>query len=85
MGFWCGFEFLVVVCDIQVGDGEQSLCLVWVWLVLDLFGSLLVCQVWIGSLELEGFKLILCEGEDGQWSLDGLLYSDKFSDFWKFL
>ncbi|MGA4817106.1 hypothetical protein ACPA9J_29485 [Pseudomonas aeruginosa] len=33
-----------------------------------------------GGLELEGLKLTLREGEDGQWSLDGLPPGDKPSD-----
>ncbi|NDM57254.1 hypothetical protein, partial [Klebsiella pneumoniae] len=68
-GSWRGFEPLVVARDIQVGDGEQSLRLARVRLAPDLLGSLLARQVRIGSLELEGLKLTLREGEDGQWSL----------------
>ncbi|HCD6622363.1 TPA: TIGR02099 family protein [Pseudomonas aeruginosa] len=79
-GSWRGFEPLVVARDIQVGDGEQSLRLARVRLAPDLLGSLLARQVRIGSLELEGLKLTLREGEDGQWSLDGLPHSDKPSD-----
>ena len=62
-GSWRGFEPLVVARDIQVGDGEQSLRLARVRLAPDLLGSLLARQVRIGSLELEGLKLTLREGE----------------------
>ncbi|MBN0105919.1 hypothetical protein JTL63_35160, partial [Pseudomonas aeruginosa] len=79
-GSWRGFEPLVVARDIQVGDGEQSLRLARGRLAPDLLGSLLARQVRIGRLELEGLKLTLREGEDGQWSLDGLPPSDKPSD-----
>ncbi|MGC3815427.1 hypothetical protein ACPTJ8_29605, partial [Pseudomonas aeruginosa] len=71
---------LVVPPDIQVGDAEQSLRLARVRQAPDLHGSLLARQVRIGSLELEGLKLTMREGEDGQWSLDGLPHSDKPSD-----
>lgn len=79
-GSWRGFEPLVVARDIQLGEDPQGLRLARVRVVPDLLGSLLARQARIASLELEGLKLTLREGADGQWSLDGLPRSDKPSD-----
>lgn len=56
----------------MVGDGANALRLDRVRVVPDLWASLLAREVRIAHLELNGLKISLKEGEDGQWALEGL-------------
>lgn len=71
-GHWHAFSPIIVVRDIQLGDGSDSLRLERVRLTPDIFGSVMAHQPRIDSLELEGLHLTLREDEDGKWHADGL-------------
>ena len=71
-GHWRGFSPIIVVRDIQLGEGTDSLRLERVRLTPDILGSVMARQPRIDSLELEGLHLTLREDEDGNWHADGL-------------
>ncbi|RON37660.1 TIGR02099 family protein [Pseudomonas frederiksbergensis] len=71
-GNWSGFAPILLAHDVTVGAGTNALRLDNVRVVPDLWASLLARQVRIAHLELNGLKISLKEGEDGQWALEGL-------------
>ncbi|MVV52390.1 TIGR02099 family protein [Pseudomonas sp. PB120] len=71
-GKWSGFAPILLAHDVTVGSGTNALRLDQVRAVPDLWASLLAREVRIAHLELNGLKISLKEGEDGQWSLEGL-------------
>ncbi|WP_085631706.1 YhdP family protein [Pseudomonas sp. R16(2017)] len=71
-GDWNGFAPILLAHDVTVGEGANTLRLDRVRAVPDLWASLLAREVRIAHLELNGLKISLKEGEDGQWALEGL-------------
>jgi uncharacterized protein (TIGR02099 family) len=71
-GSWSGFAPVLSAHDVTVGEGTNALHLEKVRAVPDLWASLLVREVRIAHLELNGLKISLKEGENGQWTLEGL-------------
>lgn len=71
-GSWSGFAPILLAHDVTVGEGANALRLDNVRVVPDLWASLMARQVRIAHLELNGLKISLKEGEDGQWALEGL-------------
>ncbi|MGF6112942.1 YhdP family protein [Pseudomonas frederiksbergensis] len=71
-GSWSGFAPILLAHDVMVGAGTNALRLDNVRAVPDLWASLLAREVRIAHLELNGLKVSLKEGEDGQWALEGL-------------
>ncbi|WP_426202543.1 YhdP family protein [Pseudomonas sp. TWP3-1] len=71
-GNWSGFAPILLAHDVMVGDGANALRLDQVRVVPDLWASLLAREVRIAHLELNGLKISLKEGADGQWALEGL-------------
>nr|WP_294974745.1 YhdP family protein [uncultured Pseudomonas sp.] len=71
-GHWQDFGPIIVVRDIQLGDGNDALRLERVRLTPDILGSLMARQPRIDSLALEGLQLTLREDGQGQWQVDGL-------------
>jgi uncharacterized protein (TIGR02099 family) len=71
-GSWSGFAPILLAHDVTVGAGTNALRLDNVRAVPDLWASLLARQVRIAHLELNGLKISLKEGADGQWALEGL-------------
>lgn len=75
-GSWSGFAPILSAHDVTVGDGANALHLEKVRAVPDLWASLMAREVRIAHLELNGLKISLKEGEDGQWALEGLPVKD---------
>ncbi|TPG80853.1 YhdP family protein [Pseudomonas arsenicoxydans] len=71
-GNWSGFAPILLAHDVTVGEGANALHLDQVRAVPDIWESLLARQVRIAHLELNGLKISLKEGDDGQWTLEGL-------------
>ncbi|APC15896.1 TIGR02099 family protein [Pseudomonas frederiksbergensis] len=71
-GRWSGMAPILLAHDVTVGDGANALHLDQVRVVPDVWASLLSRAVQIAHLELNGLKISLKEGQDGQWSLEGL-------------
>ncbi|RON18051.1 TIGR02099 family protein [Pseudomonas brassicacearum] len=71
-GNWSGFAPILLAHDVTVGEGANALHLDQVRAVPDIWQSLLARQVRIAHLELNGLKISLKEGDDGQWALEGL-------------
>ncbi|MFJ4196678.1 YhdP family protein [Pseudomonas sp. NPDC089534] len=71
-GGWSGFAPILLAHDVMVGEGANTLRLDRVRAVPDLWASLLAREVRIAHLELNGLKISLKEGEDGNWALEGL-------------
>ena len=71
-GRWSGMAPVLLAHDVTVGEGANALHLEQVRVVPDLWGSLLARAVRIEHLELNGLKLSLKEGADGQWALEGV-------------
>jgi len=71
-GNWRGFAPILLAHDVTVGEGANALRLDKVRAVPDLWASLLAREVRIAHLELNGLKISLKEGADGQWALEGL-------------
>ncbi|MEG0861349.1 MAG: YhdP family protein [Pseudomonas sp.] len=75
-GHWSGLAPILVVNDIQVGEGVTALRLDGVKVVPDLWASLTERQLRLANLEVGGLHLSLHEDEQGAWALDGLPKSD---------
>ncbi|WP_207261804.1 YhdP family protein [Pseudomonas sp. GW101-3H06] len=75
-GSWSGFAPILSVHDVTVGEGANALHLEHVRVVPDLWGSVLAREVRIAHLELNGLKISLKQGDDGQWALEGLPVKD---------
>jgi len=76
-GNWSGFAPILLVHDVIVGEGANALHLDRVRAVPDLWASVLARQLRIARLELNGLKISLKEGADGQWALEGLPVQDN--------
>lgn len=71
-GRWIGLAPVLVVNDIQVGEGATALRLDGVRVVPDLWASLAERQLRLANLEVGGLQLSLREDATGAWALDGL-------------
>ncbi|MFJ2364259.1 YhdP family protein [Pseudomonas sp. NPDC087697] len=71
-GRWSGMAPILLAHDVTVGDGANALHLEQVRAVPDIWASLLARALRIKHLELNGLKISLKEGQDGQWALEGL-------------
>ena len=71
-GSWSGFAPVLSAHDVTVGEGANALHLERVRAVPDLWASLLAREVRIAHLELNGLKISLKQGDDGEWALEGL-------------
>jgi uncharacterized protein (TIGR02099 family) len=72
VGNWSGFVPVLSARDVTVGEGANALHLDKVRAVPDLWASLLAREVRIAHLELDGLKISLKQGDDGEWALEGL-------------
>ncbi|MGH8381546.1 YhdP family protein [Pseudomonas sp.] len=75
-GRWSGLAPVLVVNDIQVGEGGSALRLDGVKVVPDLWASLSERRLRLANLEVGGLHLSLHEDEQGAWTLDGLPKTD---------
>jgi len=75
-GHWSGLAPVLVVNDIQVGEGSSALRLDGVKVVPDLWASLSERQLRLANLEVGGLQLRLREDGQGAWALDGLPKTD---------
>ena len=75
-GDWSGFAPILSAHDVTVGEGANALHLEKVRAVPDLWDSLLAREVRIAHLELNGLKISLKQGDDGNWALEGLPVKD---------
>jgi uncharacterized protein (TIGR02099 family) len=71
-GNWSGFAPVLSAHDVTVGEGANALHLEKVRAVPDLWASLLAREIRIAHLELNGLKISLKQGNDGEWALEGL-------------
>lgn len=71
-GRWSGLAPVLVVRDVQLGDGPHALRLDAVKVVPDLWASLVGRQLRIAQIELGGLQVSLHEDENGRWTLKGL-------------
>ncbi|WP_175651077.1 YhdP family protein [Pseudomonas sp. Marseille-P9899] len=78
-GRWSGLAPILVVHDVQVGEGNSALRLDAVKVVPDLWSSLTRRELRLARVELGGLQLNLHENEDGRWSLKGLPVQDDAS------
>ncbi|MDR0276811.1 MAG: TIGR02099 family protein [Paucimonas sp.] len=75
-GRWSGLAPILVVRDVQVGEGSSALRLDAVKVVPDLWASLTHRDLRLARVELGGLQLNLHEDENGQWALKGLPVKD---------
>lgn len=75
-GRWSGLAPILVVRDVQVGEGASALRLDAVKVVPDLWASLMARDVRLARVELGGLQLNLHEDESGKWTLKGLPVQD---------
>jgi len=75
-GRWSGLAPILVVRDVQVGEGASALRLDAVKVVPDLWASLMAREVRLARVELGGLQLNLHEDESGKWTLKGLPMQD---------
>ena len=71
-GNWSGFAPILSAHDVTVGEGANALHLEKVRAVPDLWASLLAREIRIAHLELNGLKISLKQGNEGEWALEGL-------------
>ena len=71
-GRWQGFAPVLVAHDVSLGEADSSLRLDQVRVIPDVLGSLLSMQLKIADLQIEGLQVHLQQGEDGQWTAQGL-------------
>ncbi|CAI8948251.1 YhdP family protein [Pseudomonas serbica] len=75
-GSWSGFAPILSAHDVTVGEGANALHLDQVRAIPDLWASLLARDVRLARLELDGLKISLKQGDDGNWALEGLPVKD---------
>ena len=75
-GRWSGLAPILVVRDVQVGEGASALRLDAVKVVPDLWASLVARDVRLARVELGGLQVNLHEDESGKWTLKGLPVQD---------
>jgi uncharacterized protein (TIGR02099 family) len=71
-GSWQHFAPVLLVHDVSMGEQASALHLERVRVIPDVLGSLLSRQIKIADLQVEGLRINLRQGADGQWDLDGL-------------
>lgn len=71
-GRWQGFAPVLVAHDVSLGEADSSLRLDQVRVIPDVLGSLRSLQLKIADVQVEGLQVHLQQGEDGQWSAQGL-------------
>ena len=71
-GRWQGFAPVLVAHDVSLGEADSSLRLDQVRVIPDVLGSVLSMQLKIADLQIEGLQVHLQQGEDGQWTAQGL-------------
>ncbi|MGE8408553.1 MAG: YhdP family protein [Pseudomonas sp.] len=75
-GRWSGLAPVLLVHDVQLGEGRSALRLDAVKVVPDLWASLVQREVRLARVELGGLQLNLHEDEAGRWTLKGLPVQD---------
>lgn len=75
-GSWSGFAPILSAHDVTIGEGANALHLEKVRAVPDLLASAMAREVRIAHLELNGLKINLKQGDDGEWALEGLPVSN---------
>ena len=63
---------MLVAHDVSLGEADSSLRLDQVRVIPDVLGSVLSMQLKIADLQIEGLQVHLQQGEDGQWTAQGL-------------
>lgn len=71
-GRWHGLSPILAARDVSLGTGPAAIHLERVQVVPSLWRSLLALNLHIAYLEVDGLRLGLEQGTDGQWSLTGL-------------
>ncbi|RRV06099.1 TIGR02099 family protein [Pseudomonas sp. v388] len=75
-GSWSGFAPVLQAHDVTVGEGANALHLDRVQVVPDLWQSLMTRQLRLAHLEINGLQVILKQGQDGKWAVQGLPLRD---------
>lgn len=76
-GSWSGFAPVLQALDVTVGEGANALHLDRVHVVPDLWQSLMTRSVRLAHLEVNGLQIILKQGQDGKWAVQGLPVRDQ--------
>lgn len=76
-GSWEHFAPVLLVHDVTLGEAASALHLQTVRVIPDVLGSLLNRQIKIADLQVDGLRLNLQQGDDGQWALAGLPAGNK--------
>lgn len=76
-GSWRRFAPVLLVHDVTLGEAATGLHLETVRVIPDVLGSLLSWQLKIADLQVDGLRLNLLQGSDGQWTLAGLPARDS--------
>lgn len=71
-GEWSGLAPRLVARDVQLGEGDELLQLERIAVVPAVLDSLLARAPRLRHLELSGLHLVLREGAEGRWQVDGL-------------
>lgn len=71
-GGWSLFSPVLSAHDVQLGEGDSRVRLDQVRVVPDLLGSVFTRQLRLDNLQVDGLQLIVHQGEDGKWSVEGL-------------
>lgn len=76
-GSWEHFAPVLLVHDVTLGEAASALHLQTVRVIPDVLGSLLGRQIKIADLQVDGLRLNLQQGADGQWALAGWSAGNK--------
>ncbi|MBX9753614.1 MAG: AsmA family protein, partial [Pseudomonadaceae bacterium] len=71
-GSWRHFAPVLLAHDVTLGEAASALHLETVRVIPDVLGSLLSWELKIADLQVDGLRLNLLQGSDGQWTLAGL-------------
>jgi uncharacterized protein (TIGR02099 family) len=71
-GGWQRFAPVLLVHDVSLGEQSSVVHLEQVRVIPDVLASLLAGQIMLADLQVDGLRISLREGVDGQWHLDGL-------------
>ncbi len=71
-GGWQRFAPVLLVHDVSLGEQASAVHLQQVRVIPDVLASLLAGQIMLADLQVDGLRISVREGADGQWRLDGL-------------
>ncbi|QAX81863.1 YhdP family protein [Candidatus Pseudomonas adelgestsugas] len=78
-GRWRGFMPILLAHNVVIGTGNNALRINHSEVMLDIWASLIAREIRIANLEVSGLQVVVKEGNNNYWSLQGLPVQDDQS------